>query len=72
MKGDHDELEIFLEICLIPSRIDQKLKNKRRDYIGFKERNWLEIVGDGGDRGGGLHGSWERFLGATLQLRDWP
>ena len=26
--GDHDELEIFLEICLISSRIDQKLKNK--------------------------------------------
>ena len=28
MQGDHDELEIFLEIRLIPSRIDQKLKNK--------------------------------------------
>ena len=26
--GDHDELKIFLEIRLIPSRIDQKLKNK--------------------------------------------
>ena len=34
MRGDHDELEIFLEICLIPSRIDQKLKNKGRIH-GF-------------------------------------
>ena len=36
-RGDHDELEIFLEIGLISSRIDQKLKNKREEYIGFKE-----------------------------------
>ena len=28
LRGDHDELEIFLEIRLIPSRIDQKLKKK--------------------------------------------
>ena len=28
------KLEIFLEICLIPSRIDQKLKNKGRIH-GF-------------------------------------
>ena len=34
MQGDHDELEIFLEIRLIPSRIDQKLKNKGRVH-GF-------------------------------------
>ena len=29
MRGDHDELEIFLEICLIPSRIDQNLRTKK-------------------------------------------
>ena len=36
MRGDHDELEIFLEICLIPSRIDQKLKNKGGNTWVFK------------------------------------
>ena len=34
--GDHDELEIFLEIRLIPSRIDQKLKNKEGKYMLLK------------------------------------
>ena len=34
--GDHDELEIFLEIRLIPSRIDQKLREKKGEYTGFK------------------------------------
>ena len=33
---DHDELEIFLEIRLIPSQIDQKLKNKGRIHGFFK------------------------------------
>ena len=28
MWGDHEELKTFLEIRLIPSRIDQKFKNK--------------------------------------------
>ena len=36
MQGDHDELKIFLEIRLIPSRIDQKLKNKRGKYMLLK------------------------------------
>ena len=36
MRWDHDELEIFLEIRLIPSRIDQKLKNKEAKYIFLK------------------------------------
>ena len=27
--GDHEELEIFLKILLIPSRIDQKLRRKK-------------------------------------------
>ena len=34
--GGHDELEIFLEIPLIPSRIDQKLKNKGRNTLVLK------------------------------------
>ena len=28
-QGDHDELKIFLEIPLIPSRIGQKLSSKK-------------------------------------------
>ena len=30
------ELKTFLEICLISSRIDQKLKNKKREYTLLK------------------------------------
>ena len=45
MRGDHDELEIFLEICLIPSRIDQKLKEKKGEYTGFKGKIRPEISG---------------------------
>ena len=37
-RGDHDELEIFLKICLISSRFDQKLKNKREIHQ-FLKRN---------------------------------
>ena len=33
--GDHDKLEIFLEICLIPSGIDQNFKNKRRYFCSW-------------------------------------
>ena len=54
MWGDHDELEIFLEIRLIPSRIDQKLKNKEGKYMLFKEGNWAEDHGQ-------LERSWRRF-----------
>ena len=36
MRGDDDELKIFLEIRLIPSRIDQKLKNKEGKYMLLK------------------------------------
>ena len=31
--GDHDELEIFLEICLISSRIDRKLRKEEGKYM---------------------------------------
>ena len=44
MRGDHDELEIFLEIRLIPSRIDQKLKNKERIH-GFLKGKLAQIHG---------------------------
>ena len=43
MRGDHDELEIFLEICLISSRIDQKLKEKGRIH-GFLKGNSRRIL----------------------------
>ena len=42
--GDHDELEIFLEICLIPSRIDQKFKNKEGKYRLLKREIGPKIV----------------------------
>ena len=45
MRGDHDELKIFLEICLIPSGIDQKLRTKKGEYTGFKEEIGLEDRG---------------------------
>ena len=35
--GDHDELEIFLKICLIPSRIDQKLSLQRERTSNYRE-----------------------------------
>ena len=40
MQGDHDELVIFLKICLIPSGIDQKLKNKDVKYMFLKRNSW--------------------------------
>ena len=44
--GNHDELKIFLEIRLIPSRIDQKLSLKEGKYMLLKEGIRPEIVGD--------------------------
>ena len=44
--GDHDELEIFFKICLIPSRIDQKLKNKGEKYMLLKRKIGPKIVAD--------------------------
>ena len=61
MRGEHDELEIFLETRLISSRVDQKLKNKEREIHAFKEGNWPEIVGDRCGHGRGIKASWERF-----------
>ena len=66
------ELKTFLETRFISSRVDQKLKNKEGKYMLFKEGNWLENVGNGGDRGGGLMASRGRFRGhkSWLQFRD--
>ena len=49
MRGDDDELEIFLEVRLIPSRIDQKLSFKGRNRFVLKrklaQRSWpIEAV----------------------------
>ena len=38
MRGEHDELEIFLETRLISSRVDQKLKNKEEKYMVLKRK----------------------------------
>ena len=40
--GDHDELKIFLEIFLIPSRIDQNLKFQRGVHGFLKRKLGLE------------------------------
>ena len=60
------ELKTFLETRLISSRVDQKLKNKEGSTWLFKERIRPDNRGHWSGRGGGLQGSWERFLGATL------
>ena len=56
MQGDHDELKIFLEICLIPSRVDQKFK-KKREVHGFLKKKLARR-------------SWpiEAFVGAVFKL----
>ena len=38
------ELKTFLEICLIFSRIDQKLKNKEGKYMLLKREIGLKIM----------------------------
>ena len=44
MRGEHDELEIFLETRLISSRVDQKLSLKGRNTLVLKRelarRSW--------------------------------
>ena len=55
------ELKTFLEICLISSRIDQKLKNKGRNTSVFKEKISPKIVADWCGRRSGLMASWGRI-----------
>ena len=45
MQGDHDELEIFLEIRLIPFRNRSKVEERLRNTWVFKEENWPENSG---------------------------
>ena len=58
---DHDELKIFLEIRLIPSRIDQKLRTKKRVHGFLKgelgRRSWVigaDVDADLQHRGSGF------------------
>ena len=69
MQGDHDEIKIFLEIRLIPSRIDQKLKRKKGKIHAFKEGIRPEIVAIGSGRGHCLKALWDRFLGPRMPLQ---
>ena len=43
MQGNSDELKIFLQIRLIDSRIDQKLR-KEEKYIDFYKENFATDV----------------------------
>ena len=69
------ELKSFLETHLISSRVDQKLKEKKGEYTGFKGKIRPEISGrltrswsgiDGHDRaaivGHQLEASWLQFF----------
>ena len=66
------ELKTFLETRLISSRVDQKLKKKKGEYMLFKEKFGPKMVGSWGDRGGALMTSRGGFLahGSWLQFRD--
>ena len=66
------ELKTFLETRLISSRVDQKLKNKRRSTWVFKGRIRPKIVVNWSIRGSGFQASWRRFFGRGLwlQIRD--
>ena len=71
------ELKTFLEIHLISSRIDQKLKNKREIHRFLKrilaKKSWVidAVVGaDCRGRENRLQGSWERFSWAASWLQS--
>ena len=75
MQRDHDELKIFLKICLIPSRIDQKLSLKRRNTLVLKRelarRSWAIDAFVGAvfkRRGGDSLGMGHDFNSATNRL----
>ena len=62
------ELNTFLEICLISSRIDQKLKNNQKEKLA--QKSWLIGAVMGvvfKRRGSGLHSaaSWRQILGES-------
>ena len=71
MRGDHDELEIFLEIRLIYFTNRSKVLFQRENTWLFKGEFWPEISGRCG-RGVELMGSWERFQLKMSWLPIWP
>ena len=69
--GDHDELKIFLEICLIHSRINEKLKNKEGVHEFLKReigpKLWaMEVVVEAICK---RRGSGFIFMASWLQIR---
>ena len=72
MRGDHDELEIFLEILLIHFTNRSKVEKIRREIHAFKGKISPKIMGNWCGRGSGFEGLCERFLWMTswLQSRD--
>ena len=69
--GGHDDLEIFLEIFLIPSRIDQKLKNNEEIHGFLKgklaQKSWAVDAFIGADLR--HHGSGFRWAASWHQIR---
>ena len=57
------KLKTFLETRLISSRVDQKLREKKGEYTGFKEKFGPKIGADWCGRGGDLQASRGRFCG---------
>ena len=63
------ELKTFLETRLISSRVDQKLKNKRGEYMLLKREIDPKIVANLSGRGRRLSASWERLHLAKTRLQ---
>ena len=61
------ELKTFLETRLISSRVNQKLRTKKGEYMLFKEKIGLEIVGDGASRERRL---WRRGSDSLVRRRS--
>ena len=55
------ELKTFLKIFLISSRIDQKLREKKGEYTGFKGKIRLDFEGHLIQSWARNDGSWKRF-----------
>ena len=66
------KLKTFLEIRLISSRIDQKLKNKEGKYMLLKRNSWPDFQAVWCDRGGGLMATIGRGTGLLSWWRSWP
>ena len=66
------ELKTFLETRLISSRVDQKLRTEKGEYMLFKENFGPNSWVIGGDRGGDFSASRVRFRrhGSWLEFRD--